>query len=205
MKSASPKRIHERGVPSLINKGKAFYIKNEKTNTTFAKVLPGEFYISNRNENITTVLGSCIAACIRDPVAGIGGLNHFLLPCNKAHKDSEFVRDNPNRYGIYAMDNLINSIVQNGGSQKRLEVKIFGGGKVIDITHDVGSENIDFINNYLHENKLAITAKDIGGDYPRKIIYTPKNGKVKMSKLHSAYRGYVAEEEMKLLKETVKD
>ena len=103
------------------------------------------------------------------------------------------------------MDNLISSIIQNGGVFKNLEVKVFGGGRVIDVSSDVGGDNIKFVKEYLKEKNLSIAAKDLGGDYPRKIIYTPGDGRVKMSKLHSAYHGYVAEEEKEVLQDTLND
>lgn len=147
-----------------------------------ARVLPGEYYLSNKDEMITTVLGSCIAACIRDPAAGIGGMNHFMLPCGKSSGISE--RDSiAARYGSYAMEHLINDILKYGGRRERLEIKLFGGGKVLDVMTDVGDRNISFVKDYLKTETLTIVAQDLGGTFPRKINYFPSTGRVMVKKL----------------------
>lgn len=96
-----------------------------------AKILPGEYYVSNQNELITTVLGSCVSACIRDPVAGIGGMNHFMLPNSERGNwnGKHSIASNATRYGNFAMEHMINDILKHGGERGNLEVKVFGGGK----------------------------------------------------------------------------
>lgn len=150
-----------------------------------AKILPGEYFVSAHDELITTVLGSCIAACVRDKVTGIGGMNHFMLPHvesytgNTAHKMLSVA----GRYGNVAMEKLINCILSNGGSRDRLEFKIFGGGRVLDIDSEVGCRNIMFITEYLKLERFTVAAEDVGGAHPRKVNYFPKTGKVMMKKL----------------------
>ncbi len=186
---------------SLKNTGDAHCYINERNGERIAKVLPGFYYISNQDVKIVTVLGSCVAACIRDPIVSIGGMNHFMLPFKKESCDSSWSKGDAslNRYGNYAMKNLIDSIVMNGGDKNNLEIKIFGGGKVLDFSTDIGALNIAFVNDYLESEGLEISTSDLGTNYPRKVVYDPVTGKVGVKKLRSAYRGYVAESEMTYL------
>ena len=156
-----------------------YWDKNSGLST--AKILPGEFYVTAHNEAITTVLGSCISACVRDPVAGLGGMNHFMLPIKKHASSTQ--QEDAARYGNFAMEQMINDILRNGGSRDKLEVKIFGGGRVMKGVTDVGKMNISFIKEYIALEKLRLLAEDVGGNYPRKVMYLPKTGKVKMKKL----------------------
>lgn len=151
-----------------------------------AKILPGEYYVTNRNEMITTVLGSCVSACIRDVVSGIGGMNHFMLPetsKNRLMARDEAVVGNATRYGNYAMEHLINIILQNGGKRKNLEVKLFGGGKIIATLGDVGARNIQFVLDYVDTEALKLVSHDLGDIYPRKVNFYPQTGKVRMKKI----------------------
>ncbi len=112
-----------------------------------ARIQPGEFYITSHHEAITTVLGSCISACIRDPQLGIGGMNHFMLPEDTTAGKSSWL-DNATglatRYGSYAMEALINALLKMGANRSRLEVKLFGGGHVLNAGIAVGERNIEF-------------------------------------------------------------
>ncbi len=165
--------------------------------TCAVKVLPGGFYVSTGDEMIVTVLGSCVAACIRDPARGIGGMNHFMLPVPA--EPSLFDANNPvsrsARYGSWAMEYLINEILKAGGSRRSLEVKVFGGGKLFSLQTDVGQRNVDFVHRYLECEALAIAAEDVGGNYARKILYFPATGVVKMRKLESAHDATLARRE----------
>lgn len=154
-----------------------------------AKILPGQCYVSASGEMIVTVLGSCIAACIRDPVLGIGGMNHFMLPVQTGERGIQ--RNNSINpalcYGNWAMEFLINAILKMGGKKERLEIKLFGGGRVLSgMTNiDIGKRNIAFVIDYLNRDGLAIAAQDLAGDYPRKIRYFPDTGAVKMRRLRA--------------------
>ncbi|MGR9114521.1 MAG: chemoreceptor glutamine deamidase CheD [Gammaproteobacteria bacterium] len=155
-----------------------------------AKLLPGEYYVTKENEMITTVLGSCIAACIRDKVNGIGGMNHFMLPEtseDRLAQGNEEVVGKATRYGNFAMEHLINSILAYGGKRKNLEVKVFGGGKIIPMLGDVGLKNIDFILNYIDTEALELLAQDLGDIYPRKVNYYPKTGRARMKKIKTLH------------------
>ena len=163
-----------------------------------AKILPGEYYVTQANELITTVLGSCVSACIRDKELGIGGMNHFMLPESNPGKwkqGSEAIVGIATRYGNYAMEHLINTILSNGGKRKNLEVKVFGGGKIISALTDVGMKNIDFVLSYIDQEGLKLLAHDLGDIYPRKIIFFPKTGKVSMKKIQDLHNDAIAKRE----------
>jgi chemotaxis protein CheD len=160
-----------------------------------ARVLPGEFYVSKSDEMITTVLGSCVSACIRDPESGVGGINHFMLPGNDALVTAQ-CKSTATRYGDFAMEYLINEIFRYGGERKRLEIKLFGGGKILASMTEIGERNIAFVRQYLHSETLAIHAEDVGGLCPRKVNYYPKTGRVMVKKMcHSQSIKYINREQ----------
>jgi chemotaxis protein CheD len=171
----------------------------DKMNSCYAaKILPGEYYVTIHDELITTVLGSCVSACIRDKVFGIGGMNHFMLPANKGEEVSSFGgAGESTRYGNFAMEQMINDILKNGGHRKNLEIKVFGGGKVLKnmSTLDIGQKNIDFILQYIKDESLKLTADDLGDVYPRKVIFFPTTGKVRVKKLRSMHNNTIIERE----------
>lgn len=153
--------------------------------TPAAKLMPGEVYVSCHGEMMVTVLGSCIAACIRDRVRGIGGMNHFMLP-EQMEFSPGFGGDAArveNRYGNWAMEFLINEILKLGGDKRNLEIKIFGGGRVLDAVSDIGQRNIAFVRDFLRKESLSIAAEDVGSIYPRKVLYFPDTGAAKVRKL----------------------
>lgn len=162
---------------------------DKRSGMSTAKILPGEFYVTAHNEAITTILGSCISACVRDPKAGLGGMNHFMLPISNSASSIE--QANAARYGNFAMEQMINDILRNGGTRQNLEVKIFGGGRVMRGITDVGKKNIDFVKEYIELEGLRLLAEDVGGKYPRKVMYHPKTGKVKMKKLINQHNNTV--------------
>lgn len=147
------------------------------------KILPGEYYVTRGDEAITTVLGSCISACIRDPVARIGGMNHFMLPEDNSVRDASAPVVLATRYGSNAMESLINDVLKLGGLRERLEIKVFGGGRVLASMTDIGARNIDFVRSYLSIEGLRLNAQDVGGEQPRKVIYFPTEGRVRVRKL----------------------
>jgi len=151
-----------------------------------AKILPGEFYVSRNDEILSTVLGSCVAACIRDERAKIGGMNHFMLPVHIAHDDWEDTAVSAtSRYGNVAMEQLINEILKYGGRRENLEVKIFGGGSMMSKIANIGQQNIDFVKTYILAEGLHLIAEDVGDVYPRKILFFPLTGRARVKKLRS--------------------
>jgi len=165
-----------------------YWDKNSGLST--AKILPGEFYVTAHNEAITTVLGSCISACIRDVRAGLGGMNHFMLPM-KGGSEQSVELSNAARYGNFAMEQMINDILRNGGTRENLEFKIFGGGKVMKGMTDVGKRNILFVKEYIELEGFKLLAEDVGGQYPRKVMFLPKTGKVMIKKLYSKHNSTI--------------
>lgn len=168
----------------------------DKTHDIFAaKILPGEYYVTTNKEAIVTVLGSCVSACIRDKVFGIGGMNHFMLPLNKGSEVSAM--SNAGRYGNFAMEQMINDILKHGGVRENLEVKIFGGGRVLKNmqTLDIGNGNINFVREYIETEHLKLVGEDVGDIFPRKVIYFPLTGKVKVKKLRQMHNRTIIERE----------
>lgn len=148
------------------------------------KLLPGQYFVTSSNKMLVTVLGSCIAACLYDPVLNIGGMNHFMLPASNNGAD---VQEKAARYGVHAMEVLINDLIKLGASKKRLKAKIFGGGKVVPsfVQQDIGQINSDFIEKYLAAEEITILAKDLRADYARKIYFFPRDGGVLMKKIRT--------------------
>jgi chemotaxis protein CheD len=147
------------------------------------KILPGEYYVTRGDEAITTVLGSCVSACIRDPVMRIGGMNHFMLPEDNSVRDQREPVGLATRYGSNAMESLINDVLKLGGLRERLEIKVFGGGCVLKNMADIGARNIEFVRHYLGTEGLHTNAQDVGGEQPRRVVYFPTEGRVRVRKL----------------------
>lgn len=166
--------------------------------TTAAKILPGEYYVTNTDELVTTVLGSCVSACIRDRVFGIGGMNHFMLPISKGKgwNGDEDLLSSATRYGNYAMEHMINDILKFGGHRKNLEIKIFGGGQIISSMTDIGRKNIEFVRNYVLAEGLALAGEDVGDIYPRKVVYFPQTGRVRVKKLKHMHNDTIINREI---------
>ena len=145
------------------------------------KVLPGEFYVSTQDELVTTVLGSCVSACIHDARRGIGGMNHFMLPEPRGERDSWTATvGRAARYGSDAMEQLINAILIAGGQRADLQVKIFGGGRVLAQLTDIGQRNIDFVQQYIATERLNLCASDLGDVYPRQVQFFPRSGRARV-------------------------
>ncbi len=140
------------------------------------KVLPGEYFVDSQEILIMTTLGSCIAACLWDRNANVGGLNHFMLPEGSS---------DDGRYGSYAMELLINEMLKRGASRSALEAKVFGGGQVIAgmDTLNVGTRNTAFVLDYLKTERIPVVSKDVMDIYPRKVCFMPTSGKAMVKRL----------------------
>jgi chemotaxis protein CheD len=172
-----------------------------------ARILPGEFYITGADEGITTVLGSCISACIRDPAMQVGGMNHFMLPEDTTQGKSAWLDANAGlatRYGSFAMESLINGLLKLGARRERLEVKLFGGGHVLKAAIEVGDRNIEFARQWLRTEGLRISAEDVGGEVPRRVVYIPSTGKVQVKHLRATDSGDIARREQQHLQSFAK-
>ncbi len=161
-----------------------------------ARLLPGEYYVTINSEGVYTTLGSCISACIRDRVSGVGGMNHFMLPISddpSGWKSTSLSAST--RYGNFAMEHLINVILKNGGQRQNLEVKLFGGGRILENMTDVGLRNIEFVHDYLKVEGLKVVAEDVGETFPRMVVYFPNTGKVQVKRLRSLHNNTILDEE----------
>ncbi|MFQ5487725.1 MAG: chemoreceptor glutamine deamidase CheD [Gammaproteobacteria bacterium] len=168
-----------------------------------AKILPGQFYVTRHDEMIITVLGSCIAVCIRDVRTGVGGMNHFMLP-EAAQDGMDATFNDAARYGTYAMELLINEILKHGGERRYLEAKVFGGGRILQHMTDIGQRNIAFTREYLVTEQLRVVAADVGDVYPRKVQFFPISGTVRVKKLRSLHNKTIIERETDYLNDLVK-
>ena len=156
----------------------SFFFFDHHFQSDAVKVLPGEYFVANSEIVIMTVLGSCIAACIWDQKAGVGGMNHFMLPDG----DSS---DTSGRYGSYAMELLINEMIKLGARRESMQAKVFGGGQVMAgfTTMNVGERNTKFVLDYLHTERITVVSKDVMDIYPRKVCFFPTSGKAMVKRL----------------------
>ncbi len=161
-----------------------------------AKILPGEYYATSRDMVLVTVLGSCVAACLRDRVSGVGGMNHFMLP-DCAQQDADSIVGLPTRYGTYAMEVLINQVLKMGAKRSNLEAKIFGGGNVLRgfTVSNVGQKNSVFVKEFLALEKIPVVAEDLLDVYPRKVYFFPQTGRVLVRKLKSVHNNTIVDRE----------
>jgi chemotaxis protein CheD len=157
------------------------------------KILPGEYFATTSSMLLVTVLGSCVAACVRDRQKGIGGMNHFMLP--EAGR-SETLSTSA-RYGTYAMEILINHLLKLGARRASLEAKVFGGGGVLaSLTQSqVGERNAEFVLDYLATEQIPIVAQDLKDVYPRKVYFFPATGRVLVKKLMRTHNDTIARRE----------
>jgi chemotaxis protein CheD len=158
------------------------------------KLLPGEYHVSREDMVQVTVLGSCVAACIRDTRTGYGGMNHFMLPDG----GGEGNQDAPARYGVYAMEVLINSLIKLGANRQYFEAKVFGGGNVMRVLSqsNVGQRNAEFVLDFLAAEKIRVAARDLEDIYPRKVYFFPASGKVRVKKLLDTHSRTIVDREV---------
>lgn len=158
------------------------------------KILPGEYYATTRPMMIVTVLGSCVSACIRDRITGVGGMNHFMLP---AASETGGPVNASARYGTFAMEVLINQLLKLGARRQNLEAKVFGGGNVMQgfTVANVGERNSHFVHEFLSDERIPVVAEDLLDIYPRKVYFWPNTGKVFVKKLKTMHNDTVFKRE----------
>lgn len=157
---------------AAIAEGSVMRYHDARFKTEAAKLLPTQYLVIDNDTALVTVLGSCVAACIRDPLLKLGGMNHFLLP------DGNVGDGAPARYGSYAMELLINDLLKRGAARNRLEAKVFGGANVLKgfTSNPVGTRNAEFVRRYLDAERIPVIAEDLRGIHPRKVWYFPIPG-----------------------------
>jgi chemotaxis protein CheD len=167
-----------------------------RLNAVVATLHPGDYYVAERGELIGTVLGSCVSACVRDRRLRVGGMNHFMLPADQS--DGERVwgqsASAATRYGNVAMERLINEILKLGGQRRDLEVKLVGGGRMLDTMSDVGARNIQFVREYVRTEGFCVVGEDLGERCARKVLYDPASGHARVKRLSRMVGHLLAEE-----------
>lgn len=171
---------------------------DKRFSTEAVKLLPGQYFVTTQDKMLVTVLGSCVAACLFDPITGSGGMNHFMLPTiNKAAGEFEKIQGMAAKYGVHAMEILINELVKVGAKKNRLQAKVFGGGKVVPsfIQNDVGKFNAEFVTQFLETEGIPILASDLCDVYARKVYFFPSSGHVMMKRIHELNNATIIERE----------
>lgn len=168
----------------------SFFFFDAALDRAAVKVLPGEYFVHDEDVGITTTLGSCVAACLHDRTAGVGGLNHFMLP---DAGDGEA----GGRFGAFAMELLINELLKRGARRESLEAKVFGGGQLIRSLAGtlIGEKNVAFVNTFLAQERIPVLAADVLDAYPRRICMLPRSGRVLCKRLPMAEAPQFAQQE----------
>ena len=156
-------------------------------------LVQGEYHVTDaRDVVLTTILGSCVAACIRDPLVGVGGMNHFLLPDQQGPKDAPDAM----RYGAHAMELLINGLLSRGAKRERLEAKLFGGARMVLGLTDIGKRNGEFAQRFLQQESISIHSSSLGGFHARRVQFWPQSGRVRQMALSKTSAQVFARERM---------
>ncbi|MGA2551722.1 MAG: chemoreceptor glutamine deamidase CheD [Burkholderiaceae bacterium] len=165
-------------------------------NLRAAKILPGEYYVTTHDMVLVTVLGSCVSACIRDRRTGSGGMNHFMLPDGGV--DSRDPLSSTARYGVFAMEMLINELLKLGAARADLEAKVFGGGNVMAgfTQANVGQRNATFVREFLRIERIPLVAEDLLDIHPRKVYFFPATGRVLVRKLRELHNDTIRRREL---------
>ncbi|WP_334058514.1 chemoreceptor glutamine deamidase CheD [Alteromonas sp. S005] len=171
---------------------------DKRFSTEAVKLLPGQYFVTSKDKMLVTVLGSCVAACLFDPITGAGGMNHFMLPTvNKSAGEFVQIQGMAAKYGVHAMEILINELVKVGAKKNRLQAKVFGGGKVVPsfVQNDVGRFNAEFVTQFLETEGIPILASDLCDVYARKVYFFPRSGHVMMKRIHELNNATIIERE----------
>ena len=147
------------------------------------KILPGQWHAARGDVAITTVLGSCVSTCLWDPAERIGGMNHFMLPGDGPSAHSAWA--DSARFGVYAMEVLINDMLRLGADRRRMVAKVFGGAQLLAGFGklDVGARNSEFVLEFLKVEGIRLLAKDLMDVFPRKVHFFVDTGKVQVKRL----------------------
>lgn len=165
------------------------------------QVLPGELYVTREPDVIATVLGSCVAACVRDVKRHVGGMNHFLLP--QAPRGTNADLASTARYGVYALELLLNKVMRGVGRRDDLEVKVFGGGRVLSTGGDIGRGNIEFVRTFFRDEGIQVVSEDVGDTVARRLRYWPMTGRVQLMRMPMDKASRVVAEEEAVAKRLV--
>jgi len=170
---------------------------------------PGEFYVTREKEVISTLLGSCVAACLYDPVNKVIGMNHFLLAYRHHGHNIPLIETEEGRYGMYAMELLINEMMKKGASKLNLKAKCFGGGNVLRLREDksnretVGDVNVEFIKAFLKQERIPVMGACLGGDHGRNVHFVADDFSVYVKKIGIEQEKKLEKEERRYWKKSV--
>lgn len=175
-------------------------------------VHPGEYHICHPPMVLSTLLGSCVAVCMYDPIADVMGMNHFLLVGQRQHVGRSALASEGGRYGIHAMELLINGMLKHGAQRSRLRAKAFGGGNVLGTCSDdrsgfecVSRANVRFVREFLEQDGIPLLAADLGGNFGRQIHFTGDDYSVYVKKIHAQQTQAVVQEERYYWREHLQD
>lgn len=178
-------------------------------NTQRIIIDPGEFYVSRRREIISTLLGSCVAACLYDPVKGVIGMNHFLLAYRHHAYNTPVLESDEGRYGVYAMELLINEMMKQGANRKNLQAKCFGGGNVLNLREDkdnrqtVGEVNVQFIREFLKNENIPVFGSCLGGKHGRTVHFLGSDYSVYVRRIDKKLETALQQEERRYWKKNL--
>jgi len=182
------------------NSGPVVPFFDERIQAMTVYVLPGHHYVHDcRDTAISTLLGSCVAVCLRDRHSAIGGLNHFLLPGVEGDPSMQSAR-----YGVYAMEMLINGVIKLGATKGNLEASVYGGASIITraALSSVGSKNCDFVNEFLRSERIPVRASDTGGTRARRIYFFPHRAEVKVLHVNPSENNELQRQETAISRKT---
>ena len=183
---------------------------DEHRGRKYVKIGPGEYHVSNQNVVLTTLLGSCVSACLYDPVARVVGMNHFLLSNRRYAKEMPLCVTEAGRYGVHAMELLINDMLKLGAKRSNIKAKAFGGGAVLQSVNNrdnffcVGEVNSRFILEFLKNDKIPLVSSDLGGNTGRVIQFLSNDFSVMVRKIHQRASLKVVKEEKNFWKHSIK-
>lgn len=169
------------------------------------RIVPGELFVTPHDESISTVLGTSLSVCMRDPVLRIGGMNHFILPIRIDEATGMVTRDTKEalRYGRSVMERLLREVLKLGASRERLKAKMYGGSRHLQPGHDASESTIAFARRYLRDQGVPVVAERLGDGYPRRLMYFPSSGMAVMDRLPKRLVAAVAKREMQYVQSLI--
>lgn len=200
MSVAQPAALAKPVSTGAIGEAQTFYFERDFGRHA-VKIMPGEFFVARDDIVICTVLGSCVSACIWDRNAKVGGMNHFMLPggdgTGSASAANDSVTAASGRYGVFAMEQLINELIKRGARKANLEAKVFGGGAVLRqfSTLNVGERNAAFVLEFLKTEGIRVASQDLLDVHPRRLVFFPATGRALCKKLTTADKSLVTAEQ----------
>ena len=184
MHAVNPASLPKPTASGAPGEARTFYFEREFGRNA-VKIMPGEFFVAGEDVVISTVLGSCVAACMWDRSSRVGGMNHFMLPGGNGGDTGNELTAASGRYGVFAMEQLINELIKRGARKANLEAKVFGGGAVLRnfSTLNVGERNAAFVLDFLKTEGIRVISQDLMDIHPRRVAFFPASGKAMCKKL----------------------